>query len=267
MGRPTSSESANHASHSRSTPRRLYIASSLLLSRRRFICFRLVTSSRFLVRYCTGKLYKVNVTMEIIGENQPALTMEAPREYCLHTEDAADHKCYEGCASSTFKNKGVHTPGPCPGSYGVVEKDQVVEQCEDGVTNLRYCPGSRVNVTLKVKGEALLESALESTTAAVPTLDCSFADKSTLTMTVKHPGSHNIKVRTCRDRAEACTGAAHKWNSFKDCTYQIGPGQTVNLVFQKKVQYFVFYNTATAESDEFDLPKDGTWPSSHTISV
>merc|ERR1711881_155270 len=74
----------------------------------------------------------------------------------MGTEDAADHKCYEGCASSTFKNKGVSTPGACPSSYGVVEKDQVVEQCEDGVTNLRYCPGSRVNVTLKVKGEALL---------------------------------------------------------------------------------------------------------------
>ena len=36
------------------------------------------------------------------------LEVEAPREYCLHTEDAADHKCYEGCAASTFKkNPGV----------------------------------------------------------------------------------------------------------------------------------------------------------------
>merc|ERR1711939_738496 len=94
--------------------------------------------------------------------------------YCLHTEDAADHKCYEGCASSTFKNKGVRTPGPCPGSYGVVEKDQVVEQCEDGVTNLRYCPGSRVNVTLKVKGEAMVEvlGAIPSTTTPQYSIYC-----------------------------------------------------------------------------------------------
>jgi hypothetical protein len=98
-------------------------------------------------------------TCDLHGDFSKLLTVEAPETYCLHTEDAADHKCYEGCAASTFKNKGVRTPGACPASYGVVEKDQVVEQCEDGVTNLRYCPGNRVNVTLKVKGEALMEDA------------------------------------------------------------------------------------------------------------
>jgi len=99
-------------------------------------------------------------------DTKMAMTMESESEYCLHTEDPADHKCYEGCASSHFVNKGVKTPGPCPSNYGVTEKSKVNDQCEDGVTNLRYCPGHDVNVTMKIKGLAMVEvlGAIPTTT-------------------------------------------------------------------------------------------------------
>merc|ERR1711977_718849 len=87
-------------------------------------------------------------------------------EYCLHTEDAANHKCYDGCASATFKNKGLSTAGKCPANYGVIETSKTVEQCNDGVTNLRWCADSnKVNVTMDVKGEgeALVEALMAPT--------------------------------------------------------------------------------------------------------
>jgi len=43
---------------------------------------------------------------------------------------------------------------PAFDQYSVVERSQVVEQCEDGSTNLRYCSKSRVNVTIETKGVA-----------------------------------------------------------------------------------------------------------------
>ena len=50
---------------------------------------------------------------------------------------------------------GLSSPGACPGQYSVEEpgKTKVVTQCEDGFSNLRYCPKNMVNVTIKVKGE------------------------------------------------------------------------------------------------------------------
>ena len=81
-------------------------------------------------------------------------------EWCFHTEDAPNHKCYDGCATSTFQNKGLSLPGKCPPNYSVVESETVVEQCNDGVTNLKWCAdGNKVNVTMDVKGEGLLQSA------------------------------------------------------------------------------------------------------------
>jgi hypothetical protein len=67
-----------------------------------------------------------------------------------------------------------------------------------------------------------------------PTLDCSFGDKSTLKMTLSHPGEGNVKIRTCRNGI-GCVGDPHHWNSYKDCEYRVGPGQTVDLVFEEKV--------------------------------
>lgn len=87
------------------------------------------------------------------GGKKNAAMIEAPVDkYCLHKEDQLDHKCYEDCAASKFANKGVTTDGKCPSAYSVVEKTKVVAQCLDGVTNLRYCPGTAVNVTMVTKG-------------------------------------------------------------------------------------------------------------------
>merc|ERR1719163_487142 len=126
----------------------------------------------------------VNMTKYGLGGNLVQTLEEAPREeYCLHTEDPADHKCYEGCASSHFVNKGVKTPGPCPSNYGVTEKSQVNDQCEDGVTNLRYCPGHDVNVTMKIKG-----LAMESMEAEAP------AAMGYVHQIVTSPGDHCMEI-------------------------------------------------------------------------
>merc|ERR1711959_104836 len=87
-------------------------------------------------------------------------------DYCLHHIDDEDHKCFEACATTKFASKGITDGGACPSSYNTVDKTQVVEQCSDGTTSLRYCTGSLypVNVTMKRKGEegaALMADVLD----------------------------------------------------------------------------------------------------------
>merc|ERR1712216_1020161 len=62
------------------------------------------------------------------------------KEYCLHAEDAADHKCTQACATAKFSTKGVSTAGTCPAKYDTVDRTVTETQCPDGVTQLRYCP-------------------------------------------------------------------------------------------------------------------------------
>jgi len=79
-----------------------------------------------------------------------------PAPFCLHHVDAADHKCFEYCQldGKTFADKDVDEKGMCDSSYNTVDKTHVIEQCPDGVTNLRYCHDTAVNVTVKIKGQA-----------------------------------------------------------------------------------------------------------------
>jgi hypothetical protein len=45
--------------------------------------------------------------------------------------------------------------GPCPALYTTVDAEESIQQCRDGVTNLKYCPTNNVvAVTLRTKGEA-----------------------------------------------------------------------------------------------------------------
>jgi len=102
-----------------------------------------------------------------------ATAMEAlvapPAATCLHDVDTEDHKCFEACSpeGKSFKEKGLTSAGACPGSYNFVEKTKVVEQCPDGVTNLRYCASVALNVTLKTKGEAGVTSLTEAMVGGV----------------------------------------------------------------------------------------------------
>merc|ERR1719453_2934190 len=73
---------------------------------------------------------------------------------CLHEEDTEDHKCFEACGDKSFKTKGISWAGKCPSKYNTVDKTTTVFQCPDGVTNVRYCPATAMNVTIATKGEA-----------------------------------------------------------------------------------------------------------------
>merc|ERR1719272_1199951 len=77
----------------------------------------------------------------------------APAPFCMHQEDTIDHKCFEACAASTFSMKGISGASHCPAGYNTVDKTQVILQCPDGVTSLRYCPDTALNVTVETKGE------------------------------------------------------------------------------------------------------------------
>merc|ERR1719272_2351551 len=77
----------------------------------------------------------------------------APAPFCMHQEDTVDHKCFEACAPTKFAMKGIHGASHCPSGYNTVDKTQVILQCPDGVTSLRYCPDTALNVTVETKGE------------------------------------------------------------------------------------------------------------------
>jgi len=73
---------------------------------------------------------------------------------CQHEVDAESHKCIEACADRAFKMKGMDTDGKCPPAFNTVDKVVKEEQCPDGVTQLRYCPDTRMYVTVTTRGEA-----------------------------------------------------------------------------------------------------------------
>jgi len=85
--------------------------------------------------------------------------------FCLHALDEEDHKCIEGCAASNFSQVGVSLDGACPPEYNTVDKEFLTLQCPDGVTNLRYCPDTAMNVTMHIKGEE--ETSQEEMTTLV----------------------------------------------------------------------------------------------------
>merc|ERR1712159_930481 len=86
----------------------------------------------------------------------PVLAEVAPAApFCLHQEDTVDHKCFEACNAEgkTFKSKGITAAGTCPSKYSTVDSSVTQEQCPDGVTNLRYCAATKLNVTVTTKGQ------------------------------------------------------------------------------------------------------------------
>merc|ERR1711924_213718 len=82
----------------------------------------------------------------------------------------------------TFADKGVEAKGACDGSYNTVDKTEVITQCPDGVTNLRYCASTALNVTLKTKGQAGALSEAAASDGYVHMIEHS-------------PGDHCLEVR------------------------------------------------------------------------
>ena len=82
-----------------------------------------------------------------------ALSFAVLDEFCLHDVDTEDQKCIEACAATTFAQVGVHQTDKCPAEFRTIDSQKVVLQCPDGVTNLRYCPDTAMNVTVTIKGE------------------------------------------------------------------------------------------------------------------
>merc|ERR1711939_124505 len=80
-------------------------------------------------------------------------TLGADSEYCLHN-DSDGKKCYEGCSTGQFKRKGLTSTGKCPIHFNTIDSTEHVQQCPDGVTNVKYCKGHVLNVTMVTKGKA-----------------------------------------------------------------------------------------------------------------
>jgi len=113
-----------------------------------------------------------SVTMTKYGYGKlvaPMLTeiQDPPAPLCFHMEDTEDHKCFEACSTEgQFQTKGIDQQGACPGKYNTVDTTKTVLQCPDGVTNVRYCQSTALNVTIATKGEAgiqMLAAELHST--------------------------------------------------------------------------------------------------------
>jgi len=197
------------------------------------------------------------------------VTAPAPPTVLLHQEEG--NQCNDLTVNFTMESSldqvdewwtankykyATYTKGLCSGNFTVVE-------------HLEHPIGVH-GVSMREMGLGMTEFVAAMAGAASPAIemDCSFNDTATFDITLVRNASTsgNVKILTCRTGV-GCTGDAGKWNSYKPCEYKIGPDSTTQLKFQQKVAYFIFYNTATEAQDEFWRPKDGTWPSTHTVTV
>merc|ERR1711934_787343 len=72
---------------------------------------------------------------------------------CFHNDGG--NKCYEACSDGTkFVTKGIATPGKCDPKFNVVDSTEATYQCPDGVTNIKYCQTTILEVTVTTKGQA-----------------------------------------------------------------------------------------------------------------
>merc|ERR1712127_559775 len=74
---------------------------------------------------------------------------------CVHHNDVLDNKCYEACGEGSFVVPKLEAKGACGDEYTETDSTAKVNQCSDGVTNVKYCTGSGkkvVALTVKTKG-------------------------------------------------------------------------------------------------------------------
>jgi len=94
--------------------------------------------------------------LSCLSGNAPSPTPPPPPpRRCFHMEDTEDHKCFEACSTQgKFATKGIDQQGSCPSQYNTIDTTKTVLQCPDGVTNVRYCAATALDVTIATKGEA-----------------------------------------------------------------------------------------------------------------
>merc|ERR1712070_1031655 len=78
---------------------------------------------------------------------------------CYHAVNG--NQCSEACAETAFKMKGFDNSSTCPKEFNVVDNTVVTTQCPDGITNVKYCPDTKLNVTVTTKGMAFVQMVNE----------------------------------------------------------------------------------------------------------
>merc|ERR1711881_476022 len=181
--------------------------------------------------------------------------------FCLHEEDTVDHKCFEACAASTFKTKGITMAGRCPAKYTTDDSSVSQEQCPDGVTNLRYCQATKVNVTVTTKGMSggALALALAQTAAPFTWDSCGFRTDRLLTKKVevssnyKAGGSMTVTASGVTDlHVPLETGA------WQVRTYELGEAKSTSTAvgdLMKALKFDDAKNTTFTVKVTFPLPK------------
>jgi len=74
---------------------------------------------------------------------------------CHHHNDVDSGKCYEACGEGEFKVPKLEADGACGDEYTITSSSSKINQCSDGVTNVKYCKGGDkrvVALTVKTKG-------------------------------------------------------------------------------------------------------------------
>jgi len=148
-----------------------------------------------------------------------AHALPAHEHMCFHKIHAEDHKCYEACsADGPFVTKGIETRGMCSHLFQTLDSDKVVLQCPDGVTNIKYCAATAINVTITTKGEPTILGALQSDPAScdrainvpvkVPTTWGGYYDKQSVMTRYPNRRKHfpDAHVQTWQNAGWDCKG-------------------------------------------------------------
>jgi len=210
------------------------------------------------------------LTAAQLSPHPPAPQGQAPaKEYCWHSEDPTAHKCYDGCASRDFKDKGLIQPGVCnPHVFNKVTSNELIKQCSDGTTNLKYCdaPLYPVAIRKKTKGEAA--DALMMVSPSSPTQHCETMAASALGLSISNPTTSTIRVRTCNKynpvSGAPCVGNPLKPNHYLDCPTAVQPGGSTVIRFNADTQYIAF-TSEKSEIAELWPGKNGAWPATYTV--
>merc|ERR1712166_1490528 len=116
-------------------------------------------TAEFTAKSSAGAQYScvdVAVTMGKPPSATPAFLVEAiAAPSCYHHNDVDHNKCYEACGEGSFVVPKLEAKGACGDEYTETDSSSNVNQCSDGVTNVKYCKGGDkrvVALTVKTKG-------------------------------------------------------------------------------------------------------------------
>merc|ERR1712166_218851 len=116
-------------------------------------------TAEFTAKSSAGAQYScvdVAVTMGKPPSATPVFLVEAiAAPSCYHHNDVDHNKCYEACGEGSFVVPKLEAKGACGDEYTETDSSSNVNQCSDGVTNVKYCKGGDkrvVALTVKTKG-------------------------------------------------------------------------------------------------------------------